>query len=151
MIVEFIDLARQKAAMADRLQTAIGRVLDEMAFVNGREVHVIEARLADRLGGGHVVACANGTDALQIMLRAAEIGPGDGVALPSLTFVATAEAVQLVGATPIFVDTDPESGTLCPESLKRAVMASRRGELAPLRAVLPVDLFSLPADHGAIG
>lgn len=151
MTVDMIDLARQEAAMSEGLREAMARVIAHKGFIAGPEVGDLEAALAARLGGGQAIACANGTDALHIMLRAAGIGPGDGVALPALTFVATAEAVLLAGAKPVFVDTRPETGTLCPDSLSRALAAADTGLLPPLRAVLPVDLFSLPADHLAIG
>lgn len=151
MTIDMIDLSRQQAAMADELRTAMARVLAHGGFINGPEVHALEIALAARLGPGwQAIGCANGTDALHLMLRAAGIGPGDGVALPALTFVATAEAVRLAGALPVFVDTDPESGTLCPQSLSRALKASADGALPRLRAVLPVDLFSRPADHPRI-
>jgi len=150
MTVNMLDLARQEAAMSEDLRIAMARVMAHKGFVGGPEVGALEAALAARLGRGQAIACANGTDALHIMLRAAGIGPGDGVALPALTFVATAEAVRLAGAEPVFVDTRPETGTLCPDSLSRAVDAARAGALPGLRAVLAVDLFSLPADHVAI-
>lgn len=150
MTIQVFDLARQKAAISARLEAAMARVMDHMQFVGGPEVGALETALAARLGGGHAVACANGTDALQIMLRAAGIGAGDAVAVPSLTFAATAEAVKLVGGVPVFVDTDPGRATLCPESLDRAIAAGLRGDMPRLRAVLPVDLFSIPADHPAI-
>jgi len=152
MTIDMIDLARQEAAMGAALQAAMARVLAHKGFINGPEVRALETALAARLGSGwQAIGCANGTDALHLMLRAAGIGPGDGVALPALTFVATAEAVRLAGAQPVFVDTDADSGTLCPDSLARALAAAADGVLPPLRAVLPVDLFSLPADHARIG
>ncbi|MCC5969683.1 MAG: DegT/DnrJ/EryC1/StrS family aminotransferase [Pararhodobacter sp.] len=152
MTVNMIDLARQEAAMGDALRAAIAQVLDHKGFINGPEVRALEAALALRLGPGwQAIGCANGTDALHLMLRAAGIGPGDGVALPALTFVATAEAVRLTGAVPVFVDTDAASGTLCPDSLVQALEAAAGGALPRLRAVLPVDLFALPADHERIG
>ncbi len=151
MMIDMFALDRQEAVMSEQLRAAIARVLDHKGFVNGPEVPKLEAALAARLGEGwHAIGCANGTDALHLMLRAAGIGPGDGVALPALTFVATAEAVRLAGAVPVFVDTGPETGTLCPDSLARAFKAAAEGSLPPLRAVLPVDLFAIPADHARI-
>jgi len=150
-MVAMIDLGRQEAAMSDDMRAAMARVMAHKGFIGGPEVGALETALAARLGPGwQAIACANGTDALHLMLRAAGIGPGDGVAVPALTFVATAEAVRLAGALPVFVDTDPATGTLCPDSLSRAVTEAGTGALPRLRAVLPVDLFSLPADHGAI-
>ena len=151
MMIDMFALDRQEAVMSEQLRAAIEQVLAHRGFVNGPEVAALEGALAARLGEGwHAIGCANGTDALHLMLRAAGIGPGDGVALPALTFVATAEAVRLAGAVPVFVDTGPETGTLCPDSLSRAFQASNEGSLPPLRAVLPVDLFAIPADHARI-
>ena len=151
MTINFIDLGRQKAALEPRMSQAIAQALDGITFIGGPKVAAFERELAEWMGTPHVIACANGTDALQIMLRAAGIGHGDAVAVPSLTFCATTEAVALVGATPVFIDTDINSGTLCPQSLQRAIDASARGDLPKLSAVIPVDLFSLPADHATIG
>lgn len=151
MPINFIDLGRQKAALEPRMSQAIQTALDGIAFIGGPQIKQLEAELTEFLGTGHTIACANGTDALQVMLRGAGIGPGDAVAVPSLTFCATTEAVALVGATPVFVDTDIDSGTLCPRSLDRALSMAARGDLPAINAVIPVDLFSLPADHAAIG
>jgi dTDP-4-amino-4,6-dideoxygalactose transaminase len=150
MPINFIDLARQKAALEPRMSQAVAEALDGIAFIGGPQVKAFEAELSNWMGGCHVVACANGTDALQIPLRASGIGPGDAVAVPSLTFCATTEAVLLAGAMPVFIDTD-ETGTMCPHSLQRAVEAGLRGDLPKLTAVMPVDLFAIPADHAAIG
>lgn len=148
MTIGLVDLARQRAALEPRISQAIQRVVDSGAYVNGPEVRALESALAERLGVRQVVPCANGTDALQLLLRAADIGTGDVVFVPSATFAATIEAVVLAGALPVFVDVDPETGNLSAESL-RAVLA--RGDLTGTpRAVIAVDLFSLPADHNAL-
>jgi dTDP-4-amino-4,6-dideoxygalactose transaminase len=95
----------------------------------------------------HVVACANGTDALLLILRAWNIGPGDAVFVPSFTFAATAEVVALAGASPVFVDVLSDSFNMDPASLDAAIaMVRRDGTLKP-RAVMPVDLFGQPADY----
>ncbi|MCC5975468.1 MAG: DegT/DnrJ/EryC1/StrS family aminotransferase [Rubellimicrobium sp.] len=149
--IKMVDLDRQEAVMRDDIRQAIDGVLAHKCFVNGPEVRDLETALAERLGHGwHAIGCANGTDALQLMLRAGGIGAGSCVALPSLTFAATAEAVRICGAEPVFVDIDRQTGTLCPTSLTRAFKAASDGHLPPISAVLPVDLFAIPADHGAI-
>lgn len=148
--VGLVDLRRQRRALEPGLGAALARVLDHGAFVNGPEVAEFESRLAARLGVGHAVGCGSGTDALHLLLRAAGIGPGDAVIVPALTFAATAEAVAVAGATPVFADVRPADSTLCPDSAARA-LAALRAEGGPRpRAVMPVDLFSLPADTAAL-
>jgi dTDP-4-amino-4,6-dideoxygalactose transaminase len=116
----------------------------------GPEVRDIEVRLGAFTGAKEVVSCSSGTDALWVPLLALRVGAGDAVFLPSWTFTATAEVVCLVGATPVFVDVDPDTMNLSPLSLATAVRAVRRdGKLTP-RLVIPVDLFGLPADYDAI-
>jgi dTDP-4-amino-4,6-dideoxygalactose transaminase len=149
MTIGLVNIARQQAALQPRLTDAVARVMAHGAFIGGPEVAALEKALAARLGLGYAVGCGNGTDALHLLLRAADVGPGDAVFVPSLTFVATVEAVMLVGATPVFVDVDPDTGTMAPDSLVRAVMAAA-GSARP-RAVIAVDLFSLPSDHARIG
>ncbi|MEO1745923.1 MAG: DegT/DnrJ/EryC1/StrS aminotransferase family protein, partial [Pseudomonadota bacterium] len=104
----------------------------------------------DYLGVPHVVACASGTDALQIPLMAWSVGPGDAVFVPSFTFASTAEVVALVGAEPVFVDIDPQTYLMDPVSLKAAIaMISAEGRLTP-KAIIPVDLFGMVADYPII-
>lgn len=149
--IKMVDLDRQEAVMRDEVRQAIDGVLAHKCFVNGPEVRDLESALTQRLGQEcHAIACGNGTDALQLMLRAGGIGAGHAVALPSLTFAATAEAVRICGAVPVFVDVDPRTGTLCPASLAGAFKAASEGALPPINAVMPVDLFAIPADHRAI-
>ena len=106
--------------------------------------------LAAFCGARHVVTCASGTDALVLALRAMEVGPGDAVLCPSFTFCATAEVAALVGATPVFVDVDAETFNIDVKGIAGAVAAAKEAGLKP-KAIIPVDLFGLSADHGAIG
>lgn len=145
---QFIDITRQRDACEPAISEAIHRVLDHGKFVSGPEVQELERRLAAYLGVKHAIACANGTDALQVLLRGAGVGHGDAVFVPSLTYAATAEAVRLTGATPIFVDVDVATGCLSSESLAAAV-TGYQGDLTA-KAVLAVDLFGIPADHAAL-
>lgn len=149
-MIGLVDLQRQRAALEPGLTNAIQRVIGHGGFVNGPEVATLETALADLVGVAHVVTCANGTDALQLLLRAANIGPGDCVFVPSLTFASTAEAVALVGAVPVFVDVSAASGNLCSRSLREAVDAVRTAAVLRPRAVIAVDLFSIPADNHGI-
>lgn len=146
MKVPMVDLQRQRLALEPGLSAALTRVLDHGGFVGGPEVGHLEQALSALLGSGvQTVACANGTDAIVILLRAAGIGPGDAVIVPSLTFVSTAEAVLLAGATPVLADIDEATGTLCPDSAARALAGLPQGLRAA--AILAVDLFGLPCDH----
>ncbi len=148
MTIPLVDLARQRAALEPGMSAAIARVIESGAYVGGPDVRALEEALSQRLGGVACVPCANGTDALELLLRGADIGAGDVVFVPSLTFAATIEAVVLAGATPVFVDVDPATGTLCPESLRQTLAAGQFSGTP--RAVFAVDLFSLPADHRAL-
>src|ERR1700746_502876 len=147
--IPFIDVAAQRRRLGGCIDAAVARVLDHCQFVLGPEVREFEAALATFCGARHVVTCASGTDALLMVLMARGIGPGDAVICPSFTFCATAEVVALIGATPVFADVDAATFNIAPDSAARAVAAARAGGRNP-RAVIPVDLFGLPADHDAI-
>ncbi|MEP4378179.1 MAG: DegT/DnrJ/EryC1/StrS family aminotransferase [Alphaproteobacteria bacterium] len=146
----FIDLQAQRARIGDAIDAAIARVLEHGRFILGPEVAAFEERLAAENGVSHVVSCANGTDALQLGLRALDIGPGDAVFVPAFTFAATAEIVCLVGATPVFVDIERDSYNMDPHSLDSAIAATLAdGALQPA-GIIPVDLFGNPANYPAI-
>ncbi|MEX0663486.1 MAG: DegT/DnrJ/EryC1/StrS family aminotransferase [Acidimicrobiia bacterium] len=147
--IAFIDLAAQRARIGNQIDAAIARVLDHGQFIMGPEVAELETRLADYCGVAHAVTCASGTDALLMVLLARGIGPGDAVIVPTFTFAATAEVVALVGATPVFVDSLPETGNLDPAGLEAAFHAARGTGASP-RAVIAVDLFGQPADYDEI-
>ena len=115
----------------------------------GPEVGVLEERLAAFAGVKHCVTCANGTDALLLILRAWGIGAGDAVFVPAFTFAASAEVVALAGATPVFVDVLEDTFNLCPSSLEVAIALARKKGLQA-RVVMPVDLFGQPADYKRI-
>lgn len=147
--IALIDLTAQQAQIRDRVDVAIARVLNHGKYILGPEVAELERQLAEFTGAEQVVTCANGTDALSLVMMAEEVGPGDVVFAPSFTFVATAEIVPGTGATPIFVDVDPETFTIDPASLEAGIVTARSLGLTP-KAVVGVDLFGLPADYAAI-
>lgn len=118
-------------------------------FILGPEVGDLERELSEFCGGGHVVSCASGTDALLLALLSWGVGPGDAVFVPSFTFAATAEVVALLRATPVFVDVQHDTFNLDPGSLKEAVAFVRGGHLTP-KGVIAVDLFGQPADYDVI-
>lgn len=145
-----VDLLAQYRRLQPRIEARLARVFQSGQFILGAEVAELEQALATFVGVRHAVGVANGTDALRIGLAAEGIGPGDAVFLPAFTFVATAEAVVQVGAEPVFVDVEPDAFTIDPRHLAEAVAAVRRaGNLRP-RAVIPVDMFGVPADYDAI-
>lgn len=147
--IALIDLAAQQERIRDRIDVAVARVLDHGKYILGPEVVELEEKLAEFTGAKHVVTCANGTDALSLVMMAESVGPGDAVFAPSFTFVATAEIVPGTGATPIFVDVDPQTFTIDPHSLETGLLKARSMGLNP-KAVVAVDLFGLPSNYAAI-
>jgi dTDP-4-amino-4,6-dideoxygalactose transaminase len=148
-MIPFIDVAAQRRRLGGAIDAAVTRVLTHCQFILGPEVRAFEAELAKFCGARHAVTCASGTDALQLALMARGIGPGDAVFCPSFTFCATAEVVALVGATPVFIDVEAESFNIDAKSLTAALATAKRLGLTA-KAVIPVDLFGVPADHDAI-
>lgn len=146
--MRFVDLARQRQRLEPALSAAIERVLEHGRFIVGPEVAELEEHLAGFAGVRNVVTCANGTDALVLVLRCLGVGAGDAVFVPSFTFAATAEAVILSGAVPVFVDCLPNSFNIDPQSLERAFDLLPEGTRAG--AVIAVDLFGQLADYDAL-
>ncbi|UPT62193.1 MAG: DegT/DnrJ/EryC1/StrS aminotransferase family protein [Hyphomonadaceae bacterium JAD_PAG50586_4] len=149
-MIPFIDLQAQRARIADRIDSAIARVLAHGQFIFGPEVKALEGQLAAFGAAKHCIANANGTDALVLPLWAWGVGEGDAVFCPSFTFAATAEIVPWVQATPVFVDVLPDTYNLDPASLEAAIAGVKKaGKLNP-KVVIAVDLFGQPADYPAI-
>ena len=147
--IPFIDIAAQRRRLGGAVDAAVARVLNHCQFILGPEVRAFEAELAAFCGAKQAVTCASGTDALVLALRARGIGPGDAVLCPSFTFCATAEVAALVGATPVFVDVDAATFNIDARGIAAAVATAKKAGLTP-KAVIPVDLFGLPADHAAV-
>lgn len=146
---QFIDLAAQQKSIRPQLDSAISRVLDHGQYIMGPEVKAFEGQLREFTGARHALTCANGTDALTLVLMAWGVGPGDAIFVPSFTYVATAEAPAHLGATPFFVDVCEDTFNIDPKSFKQAVIDSRDLGLNPA-VVIAVDLFGHPADVDAI-
>jgi len=145
--IAFIDLQAQRRRLGEKLERAILSAVEGGQWILGPQVQALEEQLAEFAGVRHAIACANGTDALMLVLRAWDIGPGDAVFVPAFTFAASAEVVALVGATPVFVDVLEDTFNIDPASLAAAIAAVKRdGKLRP-RAVMPVDLFGQTADY----
>jgi dTDP-4-amino-4,6-dideoxygalactose transaminase len=166
--MQFIDLAAQQARIKDQIDANIQAVLSHGKYIMGPEVAEIEKRLSHYVGAKHAVSCASGTDALLMALMALNVGPGDAVFTTPFTFIATAEVIQLLGATPVFVDIDPSTFNIDPNKLEQAILAITSNDPsiyplpdvarktpadAPLRpkCIIPVDIFGLPADYERIG
>jgi dTDP-4-amino-4,6-dideoxygalactose transaminase len=144
MTVPFLDLSGTHATIRADLDAAWHRVLDRSRFILGEEVAAFEAEFAASCGVAHAVGVASGLDALILILRAAGIGPGDEVLVPSNTFIATWLAVSQVGATPVAVEPDPVTYLMDPAAAARAINARTR-------AIIPVHLYGQPADMEALG
>lgn len=160
--MQFIDLGRQQGRIRKDIERRLAAVLDHGKYIMGPEIKELEETLADYVGVAHAVGCASGTDALLLALMAYDAGPGDAVFTTPFTFIATAEVITLLGATPIFVDIDPITFNLDPAKLRRTIQAVKENDpaISPLpghlevplkpRGIIPVDLFGLPADYDAI-
>lgn len=138
MTIPLVDLASQHAEIADEIRPALERVFATTAFVGGPEVAAFEREYAEYVGAAHCVGVANGTDAIELALRAVGVGTGDEVLLPANTFIATAEAVSHVGATPVLVDVDEEHLLIDPTRVEGAITDRTK-------AILPVHLFGQTA------
>lgn len=148
--ISFIDLQAQRRRLGEPLNRAIQAAVEGGQWILGPQVAQFEKDIAAWAGVKHAIACANGTDALLLVLRAWGVGPGDAVFVPSFTFAATAEVVALAGASPVFVDVLPDTFNMDPASLDAAIALVRReGTLTP-KVVMPVDLFGQPADYRAL-
>jgi len=144
--IPFIDLKAQRRRLGAAVDAAVLRVVNHGAYIMGPEVAELEKQMAAFCGAKYCLSCANGTDALALVLMAEGIGPGDAVFVPAFTFVATAEVVAWVGATPVFVDVEEASFNMDPAGLEAAIAWAAGAGLRP-RAVIPVDLFGQPADY----
>jgi len=147
--LEFIDLKRQKSLIENELNDRISTVLTHGKFIMGPEVYELENKLADYVNRKHCISCSSGTDALLIPLMALGIGPGDAVITTSFSYIATSEVIRMVGATPIFIDIYKNTFNIDPSLISEAVFFAKKFNLIP-KAIIPVDLFGLPARYRLI-
>lgn len=138
-MIAMLDVRRQYSALQQELESAALEVLRSGQYIGGQTVQDFEARSAAALGVKHAIGVANGTDALQLCLQVAGVGPGDEVITTPFTFVATAEVISSLGARPVFVDIEPDTFCLDPRAVEAAVTERTR-------AIIPVHLFGHPAD-----
>jgi dTDP-4-amino-4,6-dideoxygalactose transaminase len=161
--MDFIDLVAQQKLIRGKIDKSIKAVLDHGQYIMGPEVAALEKALSRYVGASHAISCASGTDALLMALMARGIGPGDAVLTTPFTFIATAEVISLLGATPIYVDIDRKTYNIDPGQLDRCLSALRCGDagLYPLprlarqkgvtpKAIIAVDLFGQPANYGRL-
>ncbi|MEM6645600.1 MAG: DegT/DnrJ/EryC1/StrS family aminotransferase [Bacteroidota bacterium] len=137
--IRMVDLHGQYLAIKEEVDAALSEVLTQTSFINGPAVRAFECDLAGYLDGPYTLGVANGTDALQIAMMALGIGPGDEVITTAFTFIATAEAAALLGATPVFADIEPDTFNIDPAKIE-ALITERT------KAIVPVHLFGQPAD-----
>ncbi|AUX90978.1 DegT/DnrJ/EryC1/StrS family aminotransferase [Acinetobacter sp. ACNIH1] len=142
-MIEFIDLKAQQSRIKAEIDAGIQRVLSHGQYILGPEVAELEEKLAAYVGAKYCITCANGTDALQIAQMAFGIGSGDEVITPGFTYIATAETVAVLGATPVYVDVNPKTYNLDVEKLEAAITPRTK-------AIIPVSLYGQCADFDAI-
>ncbi|MEM5787906.1 MAG: DegT/DnrJ/EryC1/StrS family aminotransferase [Syntrophobacteraceae bacterium] len=161
--MKFIDLPAQQTRIRENIEARIKTVLDHGQYVMGPEIDDLESRLATYTGTRHALACSSGTDALLLALMAYDVGPGDAIITTPFTFFATAEAIALLGAVPVFADIDPVTFNIDPSSIEAVInsLEGQRSEGHPvpmgilqrnlkLKGIIGVDLFGIPADYPRI-
>jgi UDP-2-acetamido-2-deoxy-ribo-hexuluronate aminotransferase len=156
--MEFIDLRAQYERIRVKVKSRIDSVLEHGKFIMGPEIDELEICLKDYVGVKHCITCSNGTDALLMPLMVYGVGPGDAIFTTPFTFIATAEVIALLGATPVFVDIDERTFNINPVKLDQAIDKLKNGQLPSQgtpeglrpRGIIPVDLFGLPADYDQI-
>ena len=142
-MIPFFDLAAQQALIKRQIDENISKVLAHGKYILGPEVTELEERLCQYTGAKYCITCANGTDALQIALMAINIGPGDEVITPAFSYIATAEATALLGATPVYVDVDPSTFNINPALIEDKITSRTK-------AIIPVSLYGQPANFDEI-
>ena len=148
--IEFRDLRRQYEKYKHEFDESISNVIGSSSFILGNEVVALEKELAEYVGVKHCLTCANGTDAMSLVLMAWEVKEGDAIFVPNYTFFSTAEVVSHIGATPIFVDVELETFNISPNSLRDAINGVLNNTSLIPKAIIPVDLFGLCADYNEI-
>lgn len=150
MTIPFIDLKTQYQQNKNNIDQAIHKVLEHGQYIMGPEVRELETQLAEYTGVKHCVSCSSGTDALLLPLMALGLQKNDAVFTTPFTFFATVEVISLAGATPVFVDIQQDTFNIDPDHLEQQIeKVLAEGKLTP-KAIMPVDLFGLPADFDAI-
>jgi UDP-2-acetamido-2-deoxy-ribo-hexuluronate aminotransferase len=145
--MEFRDLKTQYIKYKEEIDSSILEVISSANFIGGKEVKELEKELANFVGVKHCISCANGTEAMTLLMMAWDIKEGDAVFVPDFTFFSTGEVVSFRGATPVFVDVDEKTFNIDTDKLEKAILKTlEKGKLSP-KVIIPVDLFGLPANH----
>jgi len=148
--MEFIDLKIQFSKIEDKITKSINEVLHHGKYIMGPEVEKLENQLSDYVNSKYCVSCSSGTDALLMSLLAINLKPGDAVITTPFTFIATAEVISLLGATPVFVDIDPKTFNINPELIEDTIVDINNNSNINIKAIIPVNIFGLPADYNKI-
>ena len=144
--MQFIDLKKQQTLIRSSLELRIKKILDDGQYIGGSEIKEFEKKLSAFSGVKHSIGCSNGTDAIMLALMAMGIKPGDGVITVPFTYIATLEAIAAVGALPVLVDVYDSTFNMDPELIDDAIRKSN----SKIKAIMPVDLFGLPARYRVI-
>lgn len=139
MKIPFVDLKAQYQSIKPEIDEAINKVISETAFIGGKYVKEFEELFKQYLNINHVIACANGTDSLEILMQAYGIGAGDEVIVPAVSWISTSESVSSTGAMPVFVDIDPDNYTIDTRLIEKKITSKTK-------AIIPVHLYGNPAD-----
>ncbi len=146
--MQFIDLAAQQRRIRAKIEANLQAVLNHGQYIMGPEIKNLEARMSEFVGAKHAITCSSGTDALLLALMAYGVGPGDAVFTTPFTFIASAEVISILGATPIFVDVDPKTYNIDSLALEYGIKKTK-GNIVP-KGVIAVDIFGLPAEYDPI-
>ena len=147
--IKFLDLLKQQKTIEKKLKANLEKVLLDSKFIMGPEVKELENCLQKYTKANHCITCSSGTDALILSLLSLDIGKGDIVFCPSFTFPATAEAILMVGAKPVFIDVGRKTYNICHKNLINSIEKCKKKNLS-IKAVIPVDLYGLPANYDKI-
>ena len=143
MKISMVDLKTQYASIKDEIDSAVKEVIESTQFILGKKVSEFENACSEYLGVKHSIACASGTDALQVAMMALDIKPGDEIITTPFTFVATAETIAILGAVPVYVDIDEKTYNIDPAKIEAAITDKTK-------AIIPVHLYGQSADMNAI-
>ena len=148
--MDFIDLKTQQNRIREGLKVRFDRIFEHGAYIMGPEVTELEEKLSDYAGVKHTISCSSGTDALLIPLMAWGVGPGDALFTTPFTYVATAEVISLLGATPIFVDIDSKTFNIDSNLIEQTIIDTQKESNLNIKAIIPVNIFGLPCDYDKI-
>jgi dTDP-4-amino-4,6-dideoxygalactose transaminase len=150
--MQFIDLKTQQTKIRSKIEKRLTQVLDHGQYILGPEIKELENKLASYVNCKHAMAVSSGTDALLLALMCYDIGSDDAILTTPFTFIATAEVICLLGATPIFVDVDPKTYNIDPDAIEKTLLDCKEASHfnKNIRGIIAVDLFGLPADYAAI-